>query len=153
LGPDGPTIGGYPKIAVVVDADLDRLGQLRPGDLISFEQVDLVTARALRTAYETRIERMTNLLRLSGEPARRSVPLLGPASGSLVSLAVGRLFGTSSPTAGAVSEGCQLFGAPKILRLLCLRIRIWWLASRPTRFKVFFGFCPLRGQNRGGGRR
>ena len=31
LGPDGPTIGGYPKVAVVIDADLDRLGRAGPG--------------------------------------------------------------------------------------------------------------------------
>ena len=30
LGVDGQTIGGYPKIAHVIDADLDLLGQLRP---------------------------------------------------------------------------------------------------------------------------
>src|SRR5262249_59059181 len=29
LGVDGQTIGGYPKIAQVISADLDRLGQLR----------------------------------------------------------------------------------------------------------------------------
>jgi allophanate hydrolase subunit 2 len=32
LGPDRPSTGGYPVIAVVVDADLDSLAQLRPGD-------------------------------------------------------------------------------------------------------------------------
>ncbi len=31
IGPDGPTIGGYPKIAVVVSSDIGRVGQLRPG--------------------------------------------------------------------------------------------------------------------------
>ena len=31
LGVDGQTIGGYPKVAHVIAADLDRLGQLRPG--------------------------------------------------------------------------------------------------------------------------
>ncbi|MBA2776574.1 MAG: 5-oxoprolinase subunit PxpB [Chloroflexia bacterium] len=37
--PSRATIGGYPKIATVVFADLDRLGQLRPGDRIRFEEV------------------------------------------------------------------------------------------------------------------
>jgi len=32
LGGDGQTIGGYPRAAHVIDADLDMLGQLRPGD-------------------------------------------------------------------------------------------------------------------------
>jgi biotin-dependent carboxylase-like uncharacterized protein len=39
LGVDGQTIGGYPKPAHVIRADLDALGQLRPGDEIRFEQV------------------------------------------------------------------------------------------------------------------
>lgn len=34
LGPDGGTTGGYPVIAVVLDEDLDLLGQLRPGDAV-----------------------------------------------------------------------------------------------------------------------
>ncbi len=31
LGPDHPTTGGYPVIGVIIDADTDRVGQLRPG--------------------------------------------------------------------------------------------------------------------------
>jgi len=36
LGPDGPTIGGYPKIAVVAAEYLDALGQLTPGMRVGF---------------------------------------------------------------------------------------------------------------------
>ena len=36
---DHPTTGGYPVIAVVVDADLDRAGQLRPGDRVRFSPI------------------------------------------------------------------------------------------------------------------
>lgn len=36
LGPDRPTTGGYPVIGVVVDNDLDRAAQLRPGDRVRF---------------------------------------------------------------------------------------------------------------------
>lgn len=39
LGPDGPTIGGYPKIAVVASDDLPWLGQLVPGQGVRFEPV------------------------------------------------------------------------------------------------------------------
>lgn len=39
LGIDGQTIGGYPKIAQVISADVDVLGQLRPGDTLQFCQV------------------------------------------------------------------------------------------------------------------
>lgn len=47
LGADGQTIGGYPRVAQVITADLDRLGQLRPGELISFDYVTLDEAEAL----------------------------------------------------------------------------------------------------------
>ena len=40
LGVDGQTIGGYPKIAQVIRADLDALGQLRAGTVVCFEWVD-----------------------------------------------------------------------------------------------------------------
>lgn len=34
LGPDHPVTGGYPVIAVVIDAHTDRLAQARPGDTV-----------------------------------------------------------------------------------------------------------------------
>ena len=42
LGPDHPVTGGYPVIAVVVDASLDPLAQLRPGQPV---RLRLVTGR------------------------------------------------------------------------------------------------------------
>ena len=39
LGIDGQTIGGYPKVAHVIRADLDALAQLRPGDRVRFVRV------------------------------------------------------------------------------------------------------------------
>jgi biotin-dependent carboxylase-like uncharacterized protein len=47
LGVDGQTIGGYPKIAQVIRADLDRLAQLRPGDQVGFVSVNLEEAEEL----------------------------------------------------------------------------------------------------------
>jgi antagonist of KipI len=44
LGVDGQTIGGYPKIAQVISADVDKIGQLRPGDRVKLRRVDLVEA-------------------------------------------------------------------------------------------------------------
>jgi urea carboxylase len=40
LGPDGPSLGGFVCPCVVVDAELWKLGQLRPGDRITFVPVD-----------------------------------------------------------------------------------------------------------------
>lgn len=37
---DGQTVGGYPRIAKVLDEDLWRLGQVKPGDKVGFELVD-----------------------------------------------------------------------------------------------------------------
>lgn len=47
LGADGQTIGGYPKVAHVVRADLDRLAQLRPGGRVRFHRVTLDEAAEL----------------------------------------------------------------------------------------------------------
>jgi len=34
LGPDHPVTGGYPVIGVVVDRDVDRIAQVRPGQRV-----------------------------------------------------------------------------------------------------------------------
>jgi len=65
LGPDGPTIGGYPKIGVVCRADFDRLSQLRPGDSFVARWTDLDEARAAAEAREARLKRQLAAIRLS----------------------------------------------------------------------------------------
>lgn len=47
LGVACGTMGGYPHVAQVIAADLDRLGQLRPGDVATFATVTLAEARRL----------------------------------------------------------------------------------------------------------
>lgn len=42
---DCQTVGGYPKMATVITADLPRLGQLRPGQTLRFQAVSLAQAR------------------------------------------------------------------------------------------------------------
>jgi antagonist of KipI len=63
LGVDGQTIGGYPKIAQVIRADLDGLAQLRPGERVRFfpvtaRQADLaaVAARVFLKQWLRRLE-------------------------------------------------------------------------------------------------
>jgi antagonist of KipI len=46
LMPDGPTVGGYPKLAVVARADLRVLAQCQPGRGVRFREVELEVARA-----------------------------------------------------------------------------------------------------------
>ena len=49
---DHGTIGGYPKIAVVISADYDKLVQLTPGSTIKFQEVDLNSAENLFKLYD-----------------------------------------------------------------------------------------------------
>ena len=49
---DHGTIGGYPKIGVVVSADYDRLVQISPGSKIKFKEVELSDAETLFKLYE-----------------------------------------------------------------------------------------------------
>lgn len=45
------TVGGYPKIATVISADLDRLAQVRPGNTVRFIAIDGAEARSIALAY------------------------------------------------------------------------------------------------------
>jgi biotin-dependent carboxylase-like uncharacterized protein len=49
---DHGTIGGYPKIGVVVSVDYDRLVQITPGSKIKFKEINLSDAETLFKLYE-----------------------------------------------------------------------------------------------------
>ena len=49
---DHGTIGGYPKIGVVISADYDKLVQLPPGSKIKFKEIELSDAEILFKLYE-----------------------------------------------------------------------------------------------------
>ena len=49
---DHGTIGGYPKIGVVISADYDKLVQLTPGSKIKFKEVELASAETLFKLYD-----------------------------------------------------------------------------------------------------
>ena len=67
LGVDGQTIGGYPKIAQVVSADLDDVGQLRPGERVTFARVTLEEAEALYRQKQALVRRWVTRLRVACE--------------------------------------------------------------------------------------
>lgn len=52
---DCQTTGGYPRLATVISADLDRLAQLPPGAPLHFAIVDRATAVAAATRHAQRI--------------------------------------------------------------------------------------------------
>ena len=49
---DHQTTGGYPKIANVIAADMHKVGQLRPGDVFTFELITMDKAETLYLAQE-----------------------------------------------------------------------------------------------------
>ena len=57
---DHGTIGGYPKIAVVISADLDRVGQYTPGSTINFKEVSLEEAQNIFKAYTDETNKYLN---------------------------------------------------------------------------------------------
>lgn len=67
LGVDGQTIGGYPKIAQVISADLDVLGQLRPGARVNFVHVTQEMAWSLHRDKQENLRCLGMRLRLAAE--------------------------------------------------------------------------------------
>ena len=57
---DHGTIGGYPKIGVVISADLDRVGQFTPGSIIKFKEVSLEEAQNIFKAYTEETNKYLN---------------------------------------------------------------------------------------------
>ena len=56
------TAGGYPKIATVVSRDLSRLGQVIPGDSITFRSVTVEQARDMNVKKQERLKSLQNIL-------------------------------------------------------------------------------------------
>ena len=59
---DHGTIGGYPKIGVVISADLDRVAQLPPGTNIKFKEVTLAEAENLFKYYLSETNKYLNAI-------------------------------------------------------------------------------------------
>ncbi len=55
---DRQTVGGYPKIATVISADLPSLGRLSIGQKVGFEAVTIETALALRRQLLAQLENL-----------------------------------------------------------------------------------------------
>ncbi len=63
LGIDGQTIGGYPKVAQVISADLDKLAQLRPNSRVRFVLVTLTEAEECYRRKKARAKEWLTRLR------------------------------------------------------------------------------------------
>lgn len=69
---EGQTIGGYPRLAHVIRADLHRLGQLKALDKVSFQVINLESATMILR------EKQKNLKKLQREVATETKELLTP---------------------------------------------------------------------------
>jgi antagonist of KipI len=68
LGADGQTIGGYPKIAHVIRADLDLLARLRPGERVRFARVSPEDAEAAAREQAEFLAAWLTRLRIAERP-------------------------------------------------------------------------------------
>ena len=60
---DHGTIGGYPKIGVIISADYDKIVQSTPGSNIKFKLVDLPEAENLYKLYNMDTQNLLNQIR------------------------------------------------------------------------------------------
>jgi KipI family sensor histidine kinase inhibitor len=60
------TVGGYTKIAVAVYPDLAQAAQLRPGDRLRFQEVDVAEAHAIAWAERRRLAQIRRYLERGG---------------------------------------------------------------------------------------
>lgn len=61
LGPDGPSLGGFVCPATIVQAELWKMGQLKPGDTIRFHCIDVAHANARESAQDAAIADLTDI--------------------------------------------------------------------------------------------
>lgn len=59
LGPDGPSLGGFVCPATIINADLWKMGQLKPGDKVRFIPVSIEQANILEQKQLKEIETLT----------------------------------------------------------------------------------------------
>jgi urea carboxylase len=81
LGPDGPSLGGFVCPATVVNAELWKIGQLKPGDSVEFVRLQHSQAEELDKAVEVWLDT------LDGSPPGAPAP--GPPEPAIVSASPG----------------------------------------------------------------
>ena len=60
---DHGTIGGYPKIGVVISADYDKLVQIPPGSKIKFKEINLKDAETIYKLYEMETQNLISKIK------------------------------------------------------------------------------------------
>ena len=68
---DCQTIGGFPKLATIITADLPRFTQCRPGSLVRFAAVDVAAAQAVYRDYRAVVDELQQTVEeIAAPPAR-----------------------------------------------------------------------------------
>lgn len=62
LMPDGPTVGGYPKLGVVCEGDLARLAQRQPGEQVRFQWVAVADAQRMLRLRTIQLHTLASLV-------------------------------------------------------------------------------------------
>jgi urea carboxylase len=81
LGPDGPSLGGFVCPATIVDAELWKIGQLRPGDLVRFRAITLEQAMAIEHELDACIASLSGGWPSLPADPRREEPVLAATDG------------------------------------------------------------------------
>jgi urea carboxylase len=74
LGPDGPSLGGFVCPATVIQGELWKVGQLRPGDSVRFVALDAESAAASKQAQDLSIATLAEPSAPAHIQSRRATP-------------------------------------------------------------------------------
>jgi len=80
LGPDGPSLGGFVCPATIIQAELWKIGQLRPGDMVHFVPLSQAEAGRMELDLDQAIRTLTGVLPSLPVPQMES-PVLRDAPG------------------------------------------------------------------------
>ena len=131
LGPDGPSLGGFVCPATIVDADLWKTGQLKPGDTVRFRAVTFEVARAMHARQERAVETLR-------PPAAPAPLVVGEPPASATAILVDRPARGAAPAFVIRQDGdanilCEL-GPPTLD--FALRFRVHALTESLQRLRV-----------------
>ena len=87
LGPDGPSLGGFVCLSVIVASERWKMGQLKAGDKVQFVPISSEQANNLHQRYETMLKAddtqlVDYALPMTVEPATLSTAILDSISSS-----------------------------------------------------------------------
>ena len=77
LGPDGPSLGGFVCPFVVIQADLWKVGQVAPGDVVRFEAVEEAAARRAELDQDSLVAKLSKPVSLPVGRGASLDPVLG----------------------------------------------------------------------------